>query len=149
MAEEELPEGFIYEPNEELDDIDYYEIVSLDEIIKLNPSFVAFSNEEIYNYLFNFLKSKSKANGFLNLFNDIIEKQKTPFNINNFIIIADAKRDDFSQLDIEDFISKIKNSNKEQISIAYKQKNKIWFPLIYDLENTYPKFNTTSTSIIQ
>ena len=114
MAEEELPEGFIYEPNEELDDIDYYEIVSLDEIIKLNPSFVAFSNEEIYNYLFNFLKSKSKANGFLNLFNDIIEKQKTPFNINNFIIIADAKRDDFSQLDIEDFISKIKNKLKKR-----------------------------------
>jgi len=149
MAEEELPEGFIYEPNEELDDIDYYEIVSLDEIIKFNPSFVAFSNEEIYNHLFNFLKSKSKANGFLKLFNNIIEKQKTPYNINNFVIIADAKRDDFTQLDIDEFVNKIKNSNKEQISIAYKQKNKIWFPLIYDLENSYPKFNASSTSIIQ
>jgi hypothetical protein len=149
MAEEELPEGFIFESNEELDEIDYYEIVSLDEIIKLNPSFVAFSNEEIYNHLFNFLKSKSKAIGFLNLFNSIIEKQQTSYNINNFIIIADANRDNFSELDINDFVNKIKNSNKEQINIAYKQKNKIWFPLIYDNESSYPKFNATSTTIIQ
>jgi hypothetical protein len=44
-------EEFKYE-DEELDEIDYYEIVSYDEIIKFNPTFVAFSNEEIYNYLF-------------------------------------------------------------------------------------------------
>jgi hypothetical protein len=61
---------------EELDEIEYYEIVSLDEIIKLNPNFIAFSNEEIYNYLFNFLKSKSKADNFLDLFTTIIEQKK-------------------------------------------------------------------------
>jgi hypothetical protein len=49
MAEEEL---FQFD-DEQLDEIDYFEIVSLEEIIKLNPTFVAFSNEEIYNYLFN------------------------------------------------------------------------------------------------
>jgi hypothetical protein len=62
MAEEEL---FQFD-DEQLDEIDYFEIVSLEEIIKLNPTFVAFSNEEIYNYLFNFFKSKSKADSFLN-----------------------------------------------------------------------------------
>ena len=58
-------QGFKYE-DEELDEIDYYEIVSLDEIIKINPVFVAFSQEELYDYFFNFLISKTKAEGFLN-----------------------------------------------------------------------------------
>ena len=111
-------EDFEYVEEEEVDEIDYYEIVSLKEIIKLNPSFIAFSNEEIYNYLFNFLKSKTKAENFLKLFTDVIEKQKNKININNFIVVADAKRDDFSELDIDEFILKIKNSNKEQIQIA-------------------------------
>jgi hypothetical protein len=142
-------EDFEYVEEEEVDEIDYYEIVSLKEIIKLNPSFIAFSNEEIYNYLFNFLKSKTKAENFLKLFTDVIEKQKNKININNFIVVADAKRDDFSELDIDEFILKIKNSNKEQIQIAYKNKNKLWFPLIYDNENTKIKFNATNTTIIE
>ena len=50
-------QGFKYE-DEELNEIDYFEIVSLDEIIKNNPVFVAFSQEELYDYFFNFFKSK-------------------------------------------------------------------------------------------
>jgi len=133
---------------EELDEIDYYEIISLNEIIKLNPTFVAFSNEEIYNYLFNFFKSKTKAEGFLKLFTDIIQRQKFNINIKNFIIVADAVRDNFETLDIEDFVSKIKNSNKEQIQIAYKNKNKLWFPLVYDNNSPKIKFNASTTTII-
>ena len=64
-------QGFKYE-DEELDEIDYFEIVSLDEIIKNNPVFVAFSQEELYDYFFNFFKSKKKAEGFLNLFNEFV-----------------------------------------------------------------------------
>ncbi len=107
------------EIEEELDEIEYYEIISFEEKIKLNPTFVAFSNEEILNYLLNFVKSKSKAEGFLKLFTDIIEKQKYPLNINNFIIVTDATRGYFvekSETDIDtketfilnDFINKIK-----------------------------------------
>ncbi len=59
-------QDFIYDETEELADIEYYEIVSVEEILKLNPTFVAFTNEEIYNYLLNFLKSKEKANLYLN-----------------------------------------------------------------------------------
>lgn len=134
--------------DEELDEIDYYEIVSLDEIIKSNPTFVAFSNEEIYNFLFNFFKSKTKAEGFLILFTDIINRQRAKLNTKNLIVIADAQRDKLEDIDIEDFILKIKNSNKEQIQIAYKNKNKLWFPLIYDEDSTKIKLRATDTTII-
>ena len=140
-------QGFKYE-DEELNEIDYFEIVSLDEIIKNNPVFVAFSQEELYDYFFNFLKSKTKAEGFLNLFNDVIERKKSPYNTNNFIIVADAKRDNFEELDIEEFVNKIKSNNKEQIQFALKNKNKLWFPLIYDIENSI-NFSTKSTSVLE
>lgn len=144
MSEEE---DYKYD-DEELDEIDYYEIVSLDEIIKSNPTFVAFSNEEIYNFLFNFFKSKTKAEGFLILFTDIINRQRAKLNTKNLIIIADAQRDKLDEVDIEDFILKIKNSNKEQIQIAYKNKNKLWFPLNYDEDSTRIKLRATDTTII-
>jgi hypothetical protein len=140
-------EAFIYD-DEELDEIDYYEIVSLEEIIKSNPTFVAFSDEEIYNFLFNFFKSKTKAEGFLMLFTDIINRQRTKANVKNLIVVADAQRDKLDDIDIEDFILKVKNSNKEQIQIAYKNKNKLWFPLIYDDDSTKIKMKATQTTII-
>jgi len=141
-------EDFDYQ-DEELNEIEYYEIVSLNEIIKNNPTFVAFSNDEIYNHLFNFLKSKNKSSGFLNLFNSIINKQRNPNNINNFIILTDATRNNYQDEDIEEFILKIKQNNKEQINISFKNKNKIWFPLNYDPESTLIKFNPSQTSILQ
>jgi len=140
-------EEFIYE-DEELNDIDYFEIVSLDEIIKLNPTFVAFTQEELYDNFFNFLKSKKKAEGFLNLFNELIERQKQSYNINNFIIITDAKRDNYEELDIEEFVMKVKSNNKEQIQFALKNKNKLWFPLVYDVEKSL-NFSPTSISILE
>ena len=92
--------------------------------------------------------NQKKAEGFLNLFNEVIERQKNPYNINNFIIIADAKRDNFQELDIEEFVNKIKSNNKEQIQFALKNKNKIWFPLIYDMENSI-NFSPISTSVLE
>ena len=61
--------------DEDIPEIDYYELVSIDEIIKNNPSFIAFSKEEIYNELFNFLKTKNKTECFLNLFYEIVNKK--------------------------------------------------------------------------
>ncbi len=141
-------EDFDYQ-DEELNEIEYYEIVSLNEIIKLNPTFVAFSNDEIYSHLFNFLKSKNKASGFLHLFNSIIHKQRFPTNINNFIVLADATRNNYENEDIEEFIYKLTQNNKEQISISLKNKNKIWFPLDYNPDSPLIKFNPTQTSILE
>ena len=140
-------ESFKYE-DEELDEIEYYEIVSYEEIIKLNPTFVAFSNEEIYNELFNFFKSKTTSEGFLKLFNKIIEKQLNPTNVNNFVVVADAYRSQGENFDIDEFIIKIKNSNKEQINIALKNKNKLWFPLMYDDDSTKIKFKASQTTMV-
>jgi len=151
-------ENFEYQ-NEELEEIEYYEIISFEEKIKLNPTFVAFSNEEIFNHLISFVKSKSKAEGFLKLFNDIIEKQRQSINTNNFIILTDATRGYFVEKPeskegdetfiLNEFVNKIKNSNKEQVQIAFKNKNKIWFPLVYNDESTKLKFTATNTTILE
>ena len=50
---------------------------------------------------------------------------------------------------LNEFINKIKNSNKEQVQIAFKNKNKIWFPLVYNDESTKLKFTATNTTIIE
>ena len=39
--------------DEELPEVSYYEIITLDEMIKENPTFIAFSREEIFNELFD------------------------------------------------------------------------------------------------
>ncbi len=149
--------------DEELDEIEYFEIVSYNEIIKLNPTFVAFSNEEITNHLLGFFQSTIKAECFLKLFNEIIDRQKNPINTKNFIIVADAKRGNFTEVyddeeeqqeaikegfRISDFVAKIKGSNKEQVQLAFKNKNKLWFPLEYDNESNRMKFNAKNTTII-
>ena len=46
--------------DEELDEIEYLEIMSLDDIIKDNPSFIALSRNDIQDNLYNMLKSKLK-----------------------------------------------------------------------------------------
>ena len=69
--------------DEELNEIEYYELVSIEEIIKENPDFIAFSREDIYNEIFNFVKNKTKSGIFIKLFYEIIDKKP---NINNFII---------------------------------------------------------------
>ena len=47
--------------DEELDDIEYLEIMSLEDIIKDNPSFIALSKTDIHDSLFNMFSSTKKA----------------------------------------------------------------------------------------
>ena len=91
--------------DEDVPEIEYYELVSMEEIIKENPNFIAFSKEEIYNELFNFVKTKSKTECFLKLFYEVVNKKT---NVDNFIVIADANRGNFEDLNIEEFISDLK-----------------------------------------
>ncbi len=46
--------------DEDLDDIEYTEILSFDEMSKINPSFIALDKDDIYNYLYIFFKNKKK-----------------------------------------------------------------------------------------
>jgi len=133
--------------DEELPEIEYYELVSIDELIKINPNFIAFSREEIYNELFNFVKTKTKTENFLKLFYEIINKK---ININNFIIIADSIRGDFEEEEISPFIDQLKKYDKiADINLALKSKNKLWFPLKYDIDNSKIRFNASQRTIIE
>ena len=46
--------------DEDLEDIEYTEILTFEEMSKINPSFIALDKEEIYNHLYNFFKNKKK-----------------------------------------------------------------------------------------
>ncbi len=133
--------------DEDVPEIEYYELVSMEEIIKENPNFIAFSKEEIYNELFNFVKNKSKTENFLKLFYEIINRKNT--NVNNFIIIADADRGNFEEEEIAVFISNLKKYDKlNDIELALKSKNKLWFPLNYNIDDKLT-FNATQKTIIE
>ena len=133
--------------DEEIPEIEYYELLSIEELIKINPNFIAFSREEIYNELFNFVKSKTKTENFLKLFYEIVNKKT---NINNFIIVADSIRGDFEEEDIASFISQLKQYDKiPDINLALKSKNKLWFPLKYDIDNNKIRFNASQKTIIE
>uniref|UniRef100_A0A6C0EQR4 Uncharacterized protein n=1 Tax=viral metagenome TaxID=1070528 RepID=A0A6C0EQR4_9ZZZZ len=133
--------------SEDLPEINYFEIVSIDEIIKNNPNFIAFSREEIYNELFNFVKTKSKTECFLKLFYEIVNKKT---NVDNFIVIADANRGNFEDLNIEEFISDLKKYDKiNDANLALASKNKLWFPLNYDADNNKIRFKAQQKTIIE
>ena len=133
--------------DEEIPEINYFEVVSINEIIKNNPNFIAFSKEEIYNELFNFVKTKSKTECFLKLFYEIVNKKT---NVNNFIVIADANRGDYQNLNIEEFISDLKKYDKiNDANLALSSKNKLWFPLKYDIDNNKIRFKAEQKTIIE
>lgn len=88
---------YIFE-EEELDDIEYLEIMSLDDIIKDNPSFIALSRDEIKNSLFELFANNKKANNITNLFydiiNDIDDNRGKLKNYDNYVFDAEAEKKD-------------------------------------------------------
>jgi hypothetical protein len=133
--------------DEEIPEIEYYELLSIEDLIKINPNFIAFSREDIYIELFNFVKSKTKTENFLKLFYEVVNKKT---NVNNFIIVADSIRGDFEEEDIISFIAQLKKYDKmADINLALKSKNKLWFPLKYDIDNDKIRFNASQKTIIE
>ena len=133
--------------DEELPEIDYFEIISMDEIMKHNPSFIAFSREEIYNEIFNFVKTKTKTENFIELFYEIVNKKT---NVDNFIIVADETiRGNFEESSIDEFIAELKKYDKLQPALALNSKNKLWFPLQYDTSNSKIRFNAGQKTTIE
>ena len=135
--------------NENLDDIEYYEIVSINEIIKNNPVFIAFSNDELYNELYDFFKDKNKVNNFLNLFYNIINNiNKNNFNY-NYIIISDANRKNLEDNDLfDEFIDNIKKLNKTDYKLSQINKNKLWFPIDFNINDNDIKYKPEFNLII-
>lgn len=127
--------------DETLDDIEYYEVVSINEIIKNNPIFIAFTKDELYNELYDFFKDKNKVNNFLNLFYNIINNlNKSKFNC-NYIIMTDACRKDLEDNNLfDEFINNIKKLNKIDYKLSQNDKNKLWFPIEYNITDNGIKY---------
>lgn len=135
--------------DEELDTIEYYEIVSLDEIIKNNPTFIAYSKEELYNELYDFFKKKSKVDNVIDLIYDTIGNKQ---DIINYILVGDVVKKDYGCFgeNIEELINNIKTLNKStQYFLSKEQKNKLFFALTYDSTSGKLRYKPHSKTIIQ
>ena len=86
--------------DEELDNIEYLEIISLDDIIKDNPSFIALSRKDIKDSLFELFVNNKKADDITNLFynilNDIEDNRGKLKNYDNYIFNAEVEKIDSS-----------------------------------------------------
>lgn len=118
--------------DEQLDDIDYYEILTMDEIIKDNPTFLAFSREEISDELKNFFNNRNKADVLTDLF-----YRDTAKNIRNYVFIADAEKKDYGCVfdDALSYVNKMNTMSKLQYKVSQNDKNKYTFALSYDTDS--------------
>lgn len=137
--------------NEELDDIDYYEILSFDEIVKNNPTFIAFSRNEIYDELYNFFKNNNKSQGFVDLFYKTIDYQNNIIDTTNYVVITDSYKKNYEcELDnVFDFINSFKKINKLQINLALNEKNKLLFSIEYDNDSKKIRFKPLCKTYIE
>lgn len=136
-----------YIEKEELEDIEYYEILSLEDIVKDNPTFIAFSRDEIYNELYDFFKNKGKSINFTNLIYDNFKLK----DITNYILIPDATKKDYecSDENIIDLIKNYKQINKSQYNISQIEKNKLFFALTYDEKSEKVRYKPYMKTIIE
>jgi hypothetical protein len=85
--------------DEELDDIEYTEILSFEEMSRINPSFIALDKEEIYNSLYVFFNDKKKSNLLRNLFYEILansESKKGKIeDYSNYIFAAEGELENY------------------------------------------------------
>ena len=135
---------YIFE-EEELEDIEYLEIMSLDDIIKDNPSFIALSREEIKSSLFELFANKKKANNITNLFYDIINdidgNRGKLKNYDNYVFDADAEKKDYGA-DIVDKaeVANFNNLKKKTVINHDIAKEKYFFCIKYNNDSEKLRF---------
>lgn len=132
--------------DEELDDIEYLEIMSLDEIIKDNPSFIALSENDIRDNLYNTFLNNKKANNVTKLFyeiiNDINEKRGVLNNYDNYIFNAEAEKEknDVNDKKEEEDANYFNKLEKRVANQYNKEKNKYFFCIKYNNDSTNLRF---------
>jgi hypothetical protein len=135
---------YIFE-EEELEDIEYLEIMSLDDIIKDNPSFIALSREEIKSSLFELFANKKKANNITTLFydiiNDIDDNRGKLKKYDNYVFDADAEKKDYSA-DIVDKVevANFNNLKKKTVINHDIAKEKYFFCIKYNNDSEKLRF---------
>jgi hypothetical protein len=128
--------------DEQLEEIEYYEILSVEELVKDNPSFMAFSKSEIFNELMDFFQNTNKSDTISDWF--FKDKTKNLEKIDNivFLIEAEKKNDD-----VEEFVNNLKKLSKQRYKISQKDKNNLFFAFSYDDKSSRirlrPYMNTT------
>jgi hypothetical protein len=119
--------------DEELSDIEYFEILTMGEIIKHNPTFIAFTREEIYNELYDFFEDSNKSENIADLF----FKNKMP-NLQNYVFVVDAykKQYECEDEDIGSFVDTMNKMTKLSYNVAQIEKHKLMFAITYDNDET-------------
>lgn len=122
--------------DEELDEIEYLEILTMDEIIKDNPYFIAFNESELYNELFNVFRDEKKALALKNLFYEIIDNDKKQEGIlksfDKYVFVCQTRKKDFAELDKEsdsEYFNNLASLNTVRHNDA---KNRYFFAIEYD-----------------
>jgi len=136
--------------DEDLDDIEYTEILSFEEMSKINPSFIALDKEEIYNQLYVFFKDKKKADLLRSLFYEILANRESNSgkikDFTNYIFAAEGEIEKYGEDDSKEVIYNFieKYNNKSDLKEFVKQK----FCISYDRKSTKirlkPTYNTNT-----
>lgn len=128
--------------DEQLDEIEYYEIITIDDMIKDNPDFKAFSREEIYDELYNFFQDSNKAENLTDLF------YKNKKDHKNYVFITEATKKQYDE-DIESFIHDNLKLTKLQYNRSQNAKNKLFFAIDYDDQSQKLRLKPVSKTIIE
>ena len=132
--------------DEDLDDIEYLEIMSLDDIIKDNPSFIALSENDIRDNLSNMFLNNKKAKNVTKLFyeiiNDINEKRGVLDNYDNYIFNAEVEKEknDVNEIKEQEDASYFNKLENREFSQYIKAKDKYFFCIKYNNESTNIRF---------
>tara|TARA_B000000475_G_scaffold270641_1_gene266692 strand:+ start:4033 stop:7374 length:3342 start_codon:yes stop_codon:yes gene_type:complete len=136
--------------DEEIDDIEYLEILSLDEIIKDNPFFIALSRNDIYENLHEMFQNKKRSESVTQLFYDILDYKKTEngnlANYDNYIFDVEAEKAD-NELLWDELSEDAANFNKltKLNTIKHDEaKNRYFFSIKYDSNSKNLKFKPSS-----
>jgi len=136
--------------DEEIDDIEYLEILSLDEIIKDNPFFIALSRNDIYENLHEMFQNKKRSESVTQLFYDILDYKKSEngnlANYDNYIFEAEAEKVD-NVLLWDELSEDVANFNKltRLDTIKHEEaKNRYFFSIKYDSNSKNLKFKPSS-----
>ena len=135
---------YIFE-DEELEEIEYLEIMSIDDIIKDNPSFIALSRNEIKSSLFELFANNKKANNITTLFYDIINdidgNRGKLKNYDNYVFDAEAEKNDYSA-DIVDKteVANFNNLKKKTVINHDIAKEKYFFCIKYNNDSEKLRF---------
>jgi len=136
--------------DEELDDIEYLEILTLDEIIKDNPAFISLSRTEIYEKLNDFFTNNKKAENVTQLIYNILQNKNEingrPEDYTNYAFKVDAIKDN-KYMERQELYEDVNNFGKlmKLNTIRHDEaKNRYFFSIKYNDKSKNIRFKPPS-----